>query len=225
MEKQKKTIIALVVLVVLAVSAFAAYKMTTKEGEKEEQKQNETNKNEKISKESIEELSKKLTKNLNTKFETKIEIDYFEKSKNIELRNEDGKLYIAVSSYKSAVTDIDDKVVQIVDAKNSCSLTAQDILILTEKGDLYRLESGDTETRLSKDVKDNLKKNKEVTLKLEKLNSGDEKVLGISNYYHYKECYTCGSGPVAVYTSKEQYKEYDTFKEVKIDEKVKCPEE
>lgn len=225
MKKEKKIILIVALLIAIVAGAFAIYKVTSdkksEEIQKETDKKNEEVKN---SKESIKELNKELEKKLNTEFEDKIDIDYFEGSTNIELQNDGGILYITAGSYKSKVTDIDESIVQIVDAKNSCSLTSEDILILTEKGNLYKLAGGNTEQRLNKNIIAELKANKDVKLNLEKINNTDELVLGITVYYHYESCSTCGSGPVAIYTNREKYRLYDSLEEiVDFEAKITCP--
>lgn len=177
----------------------------------------------KISMESIKELAKKSKIKIDTTLVTKIHIDNEEGTgENIYLELEDGKVYLSLGRHRSLITSVKDKAVMIKNANNDCNTTKQNILILTENGDLFLIGSAyNGEQRFQYDVTDEIKKDSPIELPLDKLNSiKKERVLAFTEYHHNSSCRSCGKGDLVVITEANVPRVYNTMEEVKSMEKT-----
>lgn len=173
-----------------------------------------------VSIESIRELAKTSNLKINTTVESKIHVDNDPNTGNrIDLMLENGKLYLISGTNKSSIKDINEEVVMMKNANNDCTTSKQNILILTNKGNLYILESlYNSNQRFNTSILNSLKNNEDVTLNLNKVNSS-YKVLAITEYYHNSACKSCGRGDLVIYTADGKFRIYDSMQEIESLEK------
>lgn len=223
MGRKPKILIGLVVVIGIVVGAYFFILPMFKKGEAVKPGPNpsggETEKL--VTIESIKELAKTSDLKINTTVESRIHVDNEPGTgSRIDLVLETGKLYLANSTNRSLVKGIDEEVVMIKNANNDCTTSKQNILILTNKGNLYILENSyNSSQRFNTNILNSLKNNESVTLNLSKVNSS-HKVLAITEYYHNSSCRSCGRGDLVVYTADEKFRIYESMKEIDSLEKT-----
>ncbi len=221
MGKKPKVIISFIVIVAVLAGAYY-FVLPMLKGEKPNIPGTTPDVKEEtlVSIESIKELAKTSDMKINVSVESKLHVDNDPSTgARIDLLFESGKVYLSTGSYKSLVSDITDEVVMIKNANNDCTTAKQNILILTNKGDLYLLSgSMNANQRFSTSVLNTLKKNSNVNLGMYKVNK-DKRVLAITEYYHNSSCKSCGKGDLVVYTEDGKFRIYDSMKEIESLEK------
>lgn len=176
---------------------------------------NETNNinNEEVSKDSILKLAQNEDLYIDTDIQTSLAItqNQYEDYEEIYLSYEDGGLYLVTNNHKVKVNNFTEKVVGIKDARNSCALEEDDILVLTSEGNVYKFASSCSGCdRYDDDFYKNFNNLNEINLDFVKVNN-DTKVLAFTNYYGDFRGYSCGLGINHLYASDGKYYSYDNF--------------
>ncbi len=168
-----------------------------------------------VTREKIMELAGNSKLRINTEFTDSVLVSANSEVE-ISLVYDDGLYLVGDNGHKVKVNNFNEKVVVIKDARNTCSLEWEDILILTEEGNLYLLEGTDPTDYIYKfesNFYQNFNEFESYDLKLKKLN-GDKKVLAFTNYSTDTRNASCGWGTLAVYAEDEKYYYYKNFQEV-----------
>jgi len=179
----------------------------------------------KISLTTIKELAKDKDLKIVTTTEEKILVSYINSDEayttdgelkeaySIYLELEDGKIYLTNGDYSSRITDINEKVVFILDENNSCWLGGDDVYLLTENKNLYVLAATDINDTVDEPTPGNggikttvynkIKNNENQKLNIKRIN-GSHKVLAFTSFEGNPRGISCGSSAKVVYTSDKK---------------------
>ena len=241
MEKKKNTglIITIIILVValFGTSGYIVYDKVlsnnktneTKEenndiiDEENKEEQNEKNSQETvsdgvtISKESINELSKNKSLNINNDFTDvdKIAGSIVDSNKINDILylsvNSDNKLILKYNNNSSVITNLDEEIVMLYNANYGCQFENFITLILTNKGNIYSFNNYYIKDYLKANsyLLENIKNNRTSNIPLTKIND-NYKVLAFTNYTRQideSNPITCGGMPPIVYTEDRKFME------------------
>lgn len=147
---------------------------------------------------------------IDTSIDDTISVSYYPEKMSYSFTTVKGKLYLTMNDHEVRVTDIDENVVVIKDAKNNCDLENEDILILTNDGNLYVSVGGTgyEGRRFEEQIYKNFENLTEVTLNLKKINNVP--ILAFTTVSSDSRNSTCGLGKKVVYGSDGNYYYYKT---------------
>ncbi len=226
-------VIVLLVIVALGVGGYICYdKFIAKKPETNNTKKADDKKEEeipadepeeeaktddgKVSKESILKLAKDKSKYINADFNYIHEWNIFDDviaDNFVHLTVKDGTLYLEAEGKKSKVSNLDERVVQVLSSDDGCDDTVS-ALVLTEEGNLYSAsiyKGEEPEIEVISGLLDSIKQNKDVELIFTKINSEQVKVLGVTTLNGDSRGTSCGFDDVIVYCNDSAFRSSRDF--------------
>ncbi len=154
-----------------------------------------------------------LQKEYITEFNTCIGDDSCSADKSLVLKIDANGLTAVYKNKILKVSDLDEKVIAMSSAQNSCDVLTMEVLFITEKGNIYILYRNENNNTIydgeyeekSEFIKKLESATTEIKLGLVKLND-EEKVIALSTYRGDSRGMTCGTGTTVAYMANGEYR-------------------
>lgn len=177
----------------------------------------------KISQATINKLAKDADLKILTESEERLLVSYdaskyyndnnFDEESGIYLELEDGKIYLTNQDNKSRITGINEKIIFMINAANSCWGGGDNTYLLTENKNLYILYATEINSTVDTPMPGNggiktsvynkIKNNEEQELHIKRIN-GNKKVLAFTKYEGDGRGISCGGPSKTIYTSDKK---------------------
>ena len=231
-KKNNSGLICLVIFLSVLVLGLAGYicydkfyskkePVKTDEKEKDEKKDDVITAEDLVSKDTILKLAEDKNKYINTDFDKPINVTSDYNSFGLLESNfmiENGKLVLQHAGKTSVVSNLNEKIVQIISSPFNCDDVVFEYA-LTSAGNLYEIGLFDKTTRnLLPNLLDKIKKGEAIEIAVKKINTDDIKVLAFTKTEIQADSegrnYTCGSADGIVYTSTGEFRSMADFTKV-----------